>query len=152
MKVLVAHEPGRRKSILAATDLTSDGFPVLEQAARLGLALETSLTALHNVDPLMVADRAAARLARGAAAALAGVRSQVRLADAVQSLPVATTQSCGSKSILSSPSWKRHGCRTSTWWSWVFTNARVSSASFMAAPRLASFNKSQRSVLVTPIS
>jgi universal stress protein A len=91
VKVLVAHEPAKRRSILAATDLASDGFPVLQQAARLGLALQAPLTALHNVDPLMVADRAAARLPRGAVTALAGAQRQVRLADAVRSLPVATT-------------------------------------------------------------
>jgi nucleotide-binding universal stress UspA family protein len=91
VKVMVAQEPGRRKAILAATDLASDGFPVLQQAARFGQALHAPLTALHNVDPLMVAERAAARLARGAATALAGARLQVRLADAVRSLPVAAT-------------------------------------------------------------
>jgi nucleotide-binding universal stress UspA family protein len=91
VKVLVAHEPSQRKAILAATDLASDGFPVLQQAARLGLALHVPLTAFHNVDPLAIADRAAGRLARGAATALAGAQRQVRLADAVRSLPVATT-------------------------------------------------------------
>lgn len=91
VKVLVAREPARRRSILAATDLASDGFPVLQQAARLGLALQAPLTAVHNVDPLLVADRAPVRLAPGAATALAGAQRQVRLADAVRSLPVATT-------------------------------------------------------------
>ena len=78
VKVLVAHEPGPRKSILAATDLASDGFPVLQQAAHLGSALHVPLTAFHNVDPLSVADRAATRVAHGAATALAGAQRQVR--------------------------------------------------------------------------
>lgn len=91
VKVLVAREPGPRNAILAATDLASPGFPVLEQAARFGLALDATLTAFHNVDPLMVADRAAARLAPGVATALTGAQCQVRLADAVRSLPLAAT-------------------------------------------------------------
>jgi nucleotide-binding universal stress UspA family protein len=91
VKVLVAREPGQRKAILAATDLGSAGFPVLEQAARLGLALHAPLTAFHNVDPLMVADGAVARIVPEVATALTGAQRQERLADAVRSLPVAAT-------------------------------------------------------------
>lgn len=85
-KVLVAHDPGHRKAILAATDLSNPRFPVLEEAARLGLALEAPVTALHNVDPLGAFQRYG--VDRGVARAqLSRILGPTRLLDGVQLLP-----------------------------------------------------------------
>jgi nucleotide-binding universal stress UspA family protein len=51
--VMVAR-PGMFSGILAATDLSTPGHPVLHEAARLGAALGVPVTAFHNVDPLAV--------------------------------------------------------------------------------------------------
>ena len=51
--VMVAR-PGMFRGILAATDLSTPGHPVLHEAARLGAALRVPVTAFHNVDPLAV--------------------------------------------------------------------------------------------------
>jgi nucleotide-binding universal stress UspA family protein len=51
--VMVAR-PGMFRGILAATDLSTPGHPVLHEAARLGAALGVPVTAFHNVDPLAV--------------------------------------------------------------------------------------------------
>lgn len=52
--VMVARPPGASRRILAATDLSTPGHPVLHEAARLGAALGVPVTAFHNVDPLAV--------------------------------------------------------------------------------------------------
>jgi nucleotide-binding universal stress UspA family protein len=52
--VMVARPPTTSRNILAATDLSTPGHPVLHEAARLGTALGVPVTAFHNVDPLAV--------------------------------------------------------------------------------------------------
>lgn len=49
--VLVARAPLIEGTVLAATDLESEGFPVLTKAADLGMRLDTPLVAVHSVDP-----------------------------------------------------------------------------------------------------
>ena len=50
--VLVAREATHDETILAATDLESDGYPVLRLAAQLGQQLDAPVVALHNVNPV----------------------------------------------------------------------------------------------------
>lgn len=50
--VLVAREATRDETIVAATDLESDGYPVLRLAAQLGQQLDAPVVALHNVNPV----------------------------------------------------------------------------------------------------
>lgn len=49
--VLVARAPWIDGTVLAATDLESEGFPVLSKAAELGMQLDVPLVAVHSVDP-----------------------------------------------------------------------------------------------------
>lgn len=53
--VIVAKPRGREDSIVAATSLAEDGYPVLRRAASLGRRLGSSLVAVHNVVPLFSA-------------------------------------------------------------------------------------------------
>lgn len=52
--VLVARDSTNGETILAATDLLTEGYPVLNEAAALGLLLQAPVVAIHNVDPLSV--------------------------------------------------------------------------------------------------
>jgi nucleotide-binding universal stress UspA family protein len=51
--VLVAHERRGKPAIVAATDLQSQGYPVLREAAVFGQRLEARLVAVHNVEPVV---------------------------------------------------------------------------------------------------
>lgn len=50
--VLVARAPTSKDSIVAATDLQDDTFPVLRDAAELGTRLDASVIPVHNVNPI----------------------------------------------------------------------------------------------------
>ncbi len=50
--VLVAREATHDETIVAATDLESEGYPVLRRAAQLGQQLDAPVIALHNVNPV----------------------------------------------------------------------------------------------------
>lgn len=52
--VLVAREPFGGQVIVAATDLRSTGYPVLQKAADLGRRVQASMVAVHNVGPAPV--------------------------------------------------------------------------------------------------
>ena len=52
--VLVAREATHDETIVAATDLESDGYPVLRRAAELGQQLDAPVIAVHNVNPVSV--------------------------------------------------------------------------------------------------
>lgn len=52
--VLVAREATKDETIVAATDLESDGYPVLRCAALLGQRLDAPVIAVHNVNPMSV--------------------------------------------------------------------------------------------------
>jgi nucleotide-binding universal stress UspA family protein len=88
LKVFVARQPAVGGTILAATDLTQPGYPVVRQAVRLASALHVPVTVFHNVDPLSRADDEAED--RDDAAVL-GLRLEARLAGAVRELPTAVT-------------------------------------------------------------
>gem|GEM_PF-4791355 len=51
-RVLVARPPCRSRTILAASDLVTLGFPVLQEAARLVTVLRMALVSFHNFNPL----------------------------------------------------------------------------------------------------
>lgn len=53
--VVVARPRGREDSIVAATSLAEEGYPVLRRAASLGRRLGSRLVAVHNVVPLFSA-------------------------------------------------------------------------------------------------
>jgi nucleotide-binding universal stress UspA family protein len=50
--VLIAHERPGKPAIVAATDLESNGYPVLREAAELGQRFHAHVVALHNVEPV----------------------------------------------------------------------------------------------------
>lgn len=52
--VLVARAATKDETIVAATDLESEGYPVLRRAAQLGQQLDAPVIAVHNVNPMSV--------------------------------------------------------------------------------------------------
>lgn len=63
--VLVAREQSSRCTLLAATDLQDEGYPVLRQAAELGHYLHASVLAFHQVDVAQTGCGAAIDARRG---------------------------------------------------------------------------------------
>ena len=55
--VLLAREATHDETIIAATDLQSEGYPVLRRAAQLGQQLDAPVLAVHNVNPVSVVVR-----------------------------------------------------------------------------------------------
>jgi nucleotide-binding universal stress UspA family protein len=51
--VLVAHERRGKPAIVAATDLQTQGYPVLREAAEFGRKFNARVIALHNVEPVL---------------------------------------------------------------------------------------------------
>jgi nucleotide-binding universal stress UspA family protein len=59
--VLVARESRSEATIVAATDLLTEGYPVLGEAAALGLHLDAPVVAVHSVNPLSAVMAGASR-------------------------------------------------------------------------------------------
>lgn len=86
--VLVAHERRGKPAIVAATDLQSQGYPVLREAAAFGQRLEARLVAVHNVEPVVPSVASTAwTINPPPLRAVRGARSEL-LARAAERLPV----------------------------------------------------------------